>query len=155
MVRSNYDRKQLHPSEKDEIVRMAQDGASAQEIACALSRPESTIRTYLSRNGIKVRRNNKIYTERMMQQVHQILESGATMRIAAEAIGVNLNYLRQAYNAYHIGLLQKKSLIHFDKTDPRSAVCQTIEYCSHKTCHMHEKCPSYLAYQEKNNANTK
>jgi len=38
----------------------------------------------------------------------------------------------------------------FRPGDPRSEICQRINFCTHSRCHLHNRCPAYLNYLNKN-----
>lgn len=83
----------------------------------------------------------------------EILETGDPMAICARFSihPKTLNSIIRARLGVTIReiLNERKTTYRKRQTDPRSATCQQITYCSHTRCHLHARCPSYHAYVER------
>ncbi|HFE38841.1 MAG TPA: hypothetical protein ENK06_10560 [Gammaproteobacteria bacterium] len=63
--------------------------------------------------------------------------SAAVSLLINTRTGSNLKSLRKSYlDELEAGLVR----------DPRSVVCQKIKRCSHRRCHLHQRCPAYKNY---------
>lgn len=117
-------------------------------------RCKQTIYKILRRHGVPVSReriSNSLEYKREMQAVIRRIERGETLRTIAESLGVSQSTISQRLDAYYRKEEEEKyyGLMIQPQNDPRSIVCQQIQTCADKRCHMHEKCPAYRNFIKK------
>lgn len=153
-------RKWLRAKDKELIKEMAKAGESLPYMALKLRHSQGSIIHHLRKLKIPVPpapSKDHVTHQDVENAVFNYNNYDISYDASATALGITEVQMRNMVKNYLDEQYLKRILISsngngkFNLNDPRSAVCQKIQRCSHHQCHLHERCPAYENYLMRRN----